>query len=209
MRPLFLWVTVLLVTGCTTFGISPREDRSFTTVVSDSTIRVGVLSQWRTLPEVVYSNLELVVHSGRVMVLGCVETPEQQIEAVRLAWRVKGVKEVIDEMTIGQSSKKIGVFAKDTLMTTQLKGVLTFQKGVQSLSYDYKTYGGVVYLIGTAGTFEELQSVLDCARSIKGVREVVNHIRLKGVSEAVNGLTSSAGRAAFLPGADDIQQRDF
>lgn len=209
MRPLFILLFALLLTGCTTFGISPREDRSFVTVVSDSAIRVGVLSQWRTLPDVVYSNLELLVHSGRVMVLGCVETPQQQIEAVRLVWRVKGVKEVIDEMTIGAPSKKIGVFAHDTLITTQLKGALTFQKGVQSLSYDYKTYGGVVYLMGTAGTFEELQSVLDRARSIQGVREVVNHIRLKGVSEAVGALSHPASGRAFVPLGDDIQQRDF
>ncbi len=171
---LFLFV----LTGCTTLGISPGENRGFSTVFGDAGIKTAVLHKWRGSKENIYSNLELIVHEGRVLIVGRVGEPKQQIEAVKLVWEVDGVKEVIDEMNIGEDPG-IREFAKDSFITAQMKTELTFNENVSSLNYDYKTYGEVLYIIGIAKNEDELQHVLEGAQNLSGVKEIVNHVRIE------------------------------
>ena len=42
------------------------------------------------------------VHEGRVLLAGQVEHPAMRVEAVRLAWQVDGVREVIDEIQVAE-----------------------------------------------------------------------------------------------------------
>ena len=75
--------------------------------------------------------------------------------ATKLAWQQKDVKEVYNEIEIGQGDD----FAQrthDTVVSTKLKAALIADGGVRSVNYDITTENSVVYLIGTARSRAEL-----------------------------------------------------
>jgi len=200
---------VCLLTGCSTLGIAPFEERKFPTILNDSSIKIGILNKWRHTDENIYPNLELLVHEGRVLIIGRLPETKQQIEAIRLAWEDNGVKEVIDEIVTGPEST-LSEFTKDSFITAQMKTALTLNKHVNSLNYDYKTYGGVLYIIGRAQTEIEKQHVLDTARSLKGVKEIVSHILVKDSptsdQESISTSRSTETRSSIVPRPGDIKQ---
>ena len=164
--------------GATTVGTSIAEERGVGGVLSDVAIRAQVNTAWFDYDPVINEMVEIQVREGRILLTGDVDTPQRQIDAVRLTWSVEGVKEVIDETKIRDSGGFSG-YTGDAWVTTKLKAELLFEPEILSVNYNIKTVDKVVYLIGIAQTQEELDMVIDAARNISGVEEVVSHVRLK------------------------------
>ena len=108
---------------------------------------------------------------------GAVLTEQVRADAVRLAWSVKGVKDVLNEIQI--SSSGIVDTARDTWITTQLTWKITFDENVHAINYIVETVNGTVYLIGIAKNRTELDRVLAYARDLTYVKKVISHVRLK------------------------------
>ncbi len=176
-----------LLTGCFAIaaggvgvtGVGIVQERSFGKGIDDKTILAQINSLY--LQEDVgnlFNNVDVEVNEGRVMLTGNVATAESRIQAVKLAWQPKGVKEVINEIQI---TNKTGIrdIAKDTWITAQVKSKLLFNKDVASINYTVDTVNGVVYLMGIAQNQTELDTVTFVASTIKGVQKVISHVRLK------------------------------
>ncbi|WP_051908819.1 BON domain-containing protein [Candidatus Odyssella acanthamoebae] len=125
-----------------------------------------------------HARVNVIVQNGEVMLTGAVPTNEMHLDAVRIAWEVKGVKRVIDNIAISEGAS-LGVYAKDSWITTQLKSQLLFDKDIQSVNYSIKTVSGNVYLMGIAQDQKELSTVIDYARHIEGVKKVTSYVHLK------------------------------
>jgi osmotically-inducible protein OsmY len=108
-----------------------------------------------------------------------VQNPEDRVEAVRLVWQVPGVKQVINEIRVSESEGVPG-FVKDTWITSRLRAELTFEKNVSSLNYSIDTVQGVVYLMGVAMSQDELNRVMQIARTIPNVKQVVSYVKMVG-----------------------------
>ena len=104
-----------------------------------------------------------------------------QADAVRLAWKVIGVKEVINEIQVTSDSGVIDL-ARDSWITTQLKSKLTLDNKVLAINYVIETVNGIVYLIGIAQNQGELDRVIAHSRTISYVRQVISHVRVKGAA---------------------------
>ena len=113
-----------------------------------------------------------------MLLTGVVLTPEDRIEAGRLAWTVNGVKEVLNEVAVSDKSS-VADFAKDTWITTQLRTKLLGDRLVSDINYSIETVNGTIYLMGIAQSEAELERVTGHARTIRGVQRVVSHVRLK------------------------------
>ena len=50
-----------------------------------------------------FTKLNLTVNQGRVLITGIVQNPDDRVEAVRLAWQVEGVTQVINEIRVAES----------------------------------------------------------------------------------------------------------
>jgi osmotically-inducible protein OsmY len=124
------------------------------------------------------ANVEVKVVEGRVLLTGNVDKPDSQIEAVRLAWQVNDVKEVINEVQI---SDKAGIanYARDVWISTQIKSRLLFTKDIRSINYSPITVNQVVYLMGIAQDQAELDRVTNVAGTTNYVQRVVSYVRLK------------------------------
>ncbi len=169
---------IVVAGGATAIGSSAMEERGIKGVLSDNSIRAQVNTKWFDHDPTLNESVELSVREGRILLTGTLDTTQQQIDAVRLAWQVEGVREVIDETKVGKGSGVKG-YASDTWVTTKLKASLLFEEDIYSNNYSLKTVEGTVYLIGIAQDQEELDRVIDIVRNSKGVKEVVNYVRLK------------------------------
>jgi osmotically-inducible protein OsmY len=125
-----------------------------------------------------FGKLSTSVSEGRALVTGKVQDPEMRVEAIKLAWQVEGVKEVINEIEVVNTSS-ITDSARDFWITTQLRGHITFDKDIRSINYSIDTVNGTVYLMGIARTQAELDRVTNHARNLAYVKRVVSYVRVE------------------------------
>lgn len=170
-------IPAVIVGGSAELGTTLAEERKFSEVVSDTEINATITAKWMDHDPKINQMVGLQVRQGRVLLTGLVDTPLRQIDAVRIAWEARGVKEVIDETKVGSTTASL--YASDSWITTKLKSEMLFDQNISSVNYTVKTVDGVVYLIGIAQNQSELNSVLGMARGISGVKNVVSHVRLK------------------------------
>jgi len=128
------------------------------------------------------NNVDVTVNEGRVLLTGVVRTSKKEELAITLAWKVNGVREVINEIQLLEDgSYRPRNFSRaviDTILTLEIESKLLIKPSLKSTNYKVNTVNGVVYLMGIADDEEELNKALDVVARIRGVRKVVNHIIL-------------------------------
>lgn len=169
----------VIVGGAAVGGIAAAQERTVGSALDDATIHSRIVHRFiQTDVNDLLTGVGVDVQEGTVLLTGKVEKPETAIDAVKLSWQVDGVQEVINEIQVtGRADMKD--FAKDTFITAQVKSRLIAEKGVRSINYSVETVGGTVYVMGLAQNEEELERVLAVASRVKGVKQVISHVRLK------------------------------
>lgn len=170
--------TGLAVGAAATVGSAASSERGLGTTISDDRIWLEINQRWLAHDGQMFQAVSLQVHEGRVLLTGRLERPEMRLDAVRLAWEVDGVREVIDETEIAEPGD-LGDAAQDHWIASRLRSKILFDREVRSINYSIETIGGVVYLMGIAQSAAELQRVIDHARDISYVRQVVSYVVLK------------------------------
>ncbi len=170
--------TGVIASGGATTMIVAEGDRSLGTVIDDATIKVQISSKLLTSEENLFLEINTNVLEGRVLLTGIVDNQESRIEAIRKVWEVAGVKEVINEIQIGEKST-IKEYAEDVWITAQVKSVAAKNIGLRALSYNFETIKGKVYIAGITSKKDQLDLVIDSIKNIKGVKEIVNYVIVK------------------------------
>ena len=170
-------VGVVASSGATTMVVA-EGDRSLGTVIDDTTIKFQIAQKFLASKDNLFINIDTVVIEGRVLLTGIVDTQEIRIEAVRKVWEVEGVREVINEIEIGNKTT-IKEYANDLWITTQVKGLAAKTIGLRALSYNFETIKGKVYIAGITSRPEQLEQVIEATKTIKGVKEIVNYVVVK------------------------------
>lgn len=190
-------------------GVSAAQEGGISRAVSDTAIKLKVNEAWFQYNVEAFRKLGTTVNQGRVLVTGVVQNPEHRVEAVRLAWQVPGVTQVINEVRVANSEGITG-FVKDRWITSRLRGSITFDRGVQSINYSIDTVQGVVYLMGVAQNQAELNRVTETARTISGVKQVISYVKLAGepVVADNNATTASATTTStnYVAQSNTVQQ---
>ena len=165
----------LLVAAAATTGLAIVEERSVGDAVDDLTTRAELNQLFFEDDVDLYRDVSFSVIEGRVLLKGSVPTPEARIRALRIAWQAGGVREVINEIQVTDESGILD-YARDTWISTQLKGKLLVDTDVLSINYSVETVNGTVYIIGIAQDEAELERVVEHARTIEDVKRVVSHV---------------------------------
>ena len=118
----------ILATGGATGMVVAEGDRSFGTVVDDTTIKVNLAAKFLNAGNNLFVDINTTVLEGRVLLTGLVENQEIRIDAVRRVWEVEGVFEVINEIQIG-NRESIKEYAQDVWITTQVRGLAAKEIG--------------------------------------------------------------------------------
>lgn len=169
----------LFIGGATETAVVVAQERSVGNAVDDAGMYLQIKNLYAKHDyKDLLANVEIKVVEGRVLLTGNVDKPESQIEAVKLAWQVNGVKEVINEIQINDQSGFIN-YAKDVWISTQVRTRLLFGKDIHNINYSVITVNQVVYLMGIAQDEAELNRATNVASSTSYVKRVVSYVRLK------------------------------
>jgi osmotically-inducible protein OsmY len=171
--------TSLVIGGAATAGVAVAQERGLSGAARDTVIQAKINELWFQHNVEMFRKLGLTVNEGRVLVTGRASTPEMRLDAVRLAWQVDGVTEVINEVEVDDTSSLQDV-ALDTWIAAQLRGRLMFDREISSINYTIDTVNGVIYLMGSARNQAELDRVTGHARSLPHVKRVVSYVRVVG-----------------------------
>ena len=106
------------------------------------------------------------------------DNQELRINAIQRVWEVNGVKEVINEIQIGDKTT-LKEYANDLWINTQIKALAAKNIGLRVLSYNFETIRGKVYIAGITSKPEQLQNVIEATKTVKGVKEIVNYVIVK------------------------------
>ena len=159
-------------------GVAASQERGFKGAVADTEVRLEINHLWLQESVSLYSKVNLQVQEGRVLLTGQVPNPEARITAVRLAWQAEGVREVINEIEVGDTSSLLDA-ARDQWISARLRARLLADREIASINYSIETVNAAVYLIGVAQNQAELDRAIAHAREISYVRRVVDYLRLK------------------------------
>ena len=183
----------LLLSGCGIFavggvgsiGMSAVEERGIGGVASDQALRIKL--NYELANELSdFTGIELTVYNGRVLLTGVAANEQVKAHAVQIAKRVSGVKEVIDGMNV-KGEDGFAEYTRDAWMTTKLKAALYSDEDVFAPNYVITTFDKVIYVFGFAESKKEMQTVIDYAYDITGVKKVVNLIELRGIPQKSKG----------------------
>ena len=202
-------MAALLASACTpvgiaagagaTVGIAATKEGGLSQSASDFRIRTSISDLWFKSNIDIFRKLNLSVEQGRVLITGVVQDPNHRVEAVRLAWQPKGVKQVINEIQVADSDGFPG-YVRDTWITTSLRAKMTVDAEIQSINYSIETVQGIVYLMGIARSQDELDHVIDVARRLRYVKQVISYVKLPGDEVLTNsGNATGVGRGASQP----------
>ena len=94
-----------------------------------------------------------------------------------MAWEIKGARSVKNDLKI-KDEFNFKQSAKDLLITSQLRSALIFNKKTKSVNYNIDTYKKKIYVYGIAETIDEREEVINEAKQILDVEDVIASILL-------------------------------
>ena len=168
----------ILASGGATGMVVAEGDRSFGSVVDDATIKINIAARFINSDDNLFIDINTNVLEGRVLLTGLVDNQEIRIDVVRRVWEVEGVTEVINEIQIG-NRESIKEYAQDLWITAQVRGLAAKTVGLRSISYNFETIQGRVYIAGITSRPDQLKELIEAAETIKGVTEIINYVIIK------------------------------
>ncbi len=184
---LLVLLSVSALSGCSavvsagaTVGVAAVQERGIKGKANDIKIEALILDQYVRVGLKLTTTIGVEVYEGRVLLTGATTDSRLSDQAVKLAWKVDGVKEVLNEIQTTKNTSATD-YAQDTWITAQLKSKLTFDIEILAINYVVETVNGTVYLIGVGQNQAEVDRAVQHATGIKYVRKVISHVRLKKV----------------------------
>ena len=159
-------------------GVAAYQERDISDAARDIQIETAIREKWLRKDHALPVKLGVESYEARVLLTGIATDQNERAEAVDLAWKVEGVKEIYNEIVVSPNSGVMDL-ANDTWISTQLNAKLTFDSDVMAINYAIETVGGVIYLIGIGQDQAEIDRVIAHARNVSYVKKVVNYVRLK------------------------------
>ena len=183
---ILLLLSPMGLTGCANAVIgvgtaavaASTTEKGLSTSVADTQIHAKLTDQFIQNDFTLITAVNITVNDGAVLLTGKIKKPEEKVLATKLAWKVRGVREVVNELQITDSSS-IKDIAKDLAASATLRGKLISDKDVSSLNFSIDVVNGTVYLSGVAADLNEMNRVVEHAREVRFTKKVVNYIILQ------------------------------
>jgi osmotically-inducible protein OsmY len=181
--PVLLLLASFALSGCAgaVIGVgsaavaASTTEKGISTSVSDGMIFTKLHDKFIHADASLSTFVDVTVNDGAVLLTGKVKTPDEKVLATRLAWEIKGVREVVNEVQVTDKSS-IKDVAKDLAASAQLRGKLIADKDISSLNYSIDVVNGTVYLSGVATDATEMNRVVAHAQELRFAQQVVNYI---------------------------------
>ena len=124
-----------------------------------------------------FLSIKSKVLDGRIFLKGKVDNPEEKLKITKVAWETQGVRSVRNDIKVKENFN-FKQSAKDILITSQLRTALILNNQIKATNYQIDTYKKKIYIYGIAETEEEQLLVIDEAKQILDVEDVISSILL-------------------------------
>ena len=159
-------------------GVSVALDpRSVGTQIDDSIMQKNLSARIILLDKKYLLSVKSKVLDGRIFLTGKVENPEDKLKLTKMAWETEGVRSVRNDIKVKENFN-FKQSAKDLLITSQLRTALIIDKEIKSTNYQIDTYKKKIYIYGIAMTSNEKDKVIDEAKQVLDVKDVIASILL-------------------------------
>ena len=185
-RNLKLVITFIFISGCVGYsstgvlgtGVSVAMDpRTIGTQIDDSLMQKNLRAKLILMDKGYLLNVKTKVLDGRIFITGKVDTIEEKLKITKLGWEIKGARSVKNDLKIKENFN-FKQTAKDVLITSQLRTAMITNKKIKSANYDIDTYKKIIYIYGISQNEEERAEVINEAKQILDVEDVITSIFL-------------------------------
>ena len=183
---LILFIVVLILPSCV--GVSSKgifgtgvsvafDPRSVGTQIDDSIMQKNLSARVLILDKKYLFSVNSKVLDGRIFLTGKVDDPEEKLKLTKMAWEIQGVRSVRNDIKVKEDFN-FKQSAKDLLITSQLRTALILNKNIKASNYQIDTYKKKIYIYGISITSDEKEEVINEAKQILDVKNVVASILL-------------------------------
>ena len=186
IKLIHLFLVLFILSGCVGAsskgvfgtGVSVALDpRSLGTQIDDSIMDKNLETRLLLLNKNYFLSVKTKVLDGRIFVTGKIDDPEEKLKITKLAWETEGVRSVKNDLKVKEEFN-FKQSAKDLLITSQLRTALVFNKQIKSANYNIDTYKKKIYIYGIANSEDEKKEVINEAKQILDVEDVISSILL-------------------------------
>ena len=183
---LLIGLIFLIFTGCVGSnsrgilgtGVSLALDpRSLGTQIDDSVMKKNISARLILRNKSYLLSVNTKVLDGRIFLTGKVNDTEEKLYITKLAWETKGVRSVRNDIKMKESFN-FKQSAKDLLITSQLRAAVIFNKKIKATNYQIDTHKNKIFIYGISLTRDEKKEVIDEAKEILYVEDVIASILL-------------------------------
>ena len=159
-------------------GVSVALDpRSIGTQIDDSIMQKNLSAKLINMNTNYILSVKTKVLDGRIFITGKVDTIEEKLKITKLGWEIKGARSVKNDLQI-KDKFNFQQAAKDILITSQLRAAMITNKKIKSVNYNIDTYKKKIYVYGISQDEEERAEVINEAKQILDVEDVIASILL-------------------------------
>tara|TARA_B110000003_G_scaffold222477_1_gene222659 strand:+ start:460 stop:1053 length:594 start_codon:yes stop_codon:yes gene_type:complete len=185
-KTILIFLIFLIFSGCVGTGSKgifgtgvsiALDPRSIGTQIDDSVMQKNLTARLIMKDKNYLLSINTKVLDGRIFLTGKIDDPEEKLQITKLAWETKGVRSVKNDIKIKEDFN-FKQSAKDLLITSQLRTALIFNKNVKAINYQIDTYKKKIFIYGISLTVEERKEVINEAKEILDVEDVVASIVL-------------------------------
>ena len=182
---LFL-ILLFIITGCIGTsstgvlgtGVSIAFDpRTIGTQIDDSIMQKNLSAKLINMNTNYILSVKTKVLDGRIFITGKVDTIEEKLKITKLGWEIKGARSVKNDLQI-KGKFNFQQAAKDILITSQLRAAMITNKKIKSVNYNIDTYKKKIYVYGISQDEKERAEVINEAKEILDVEDVITSILL-------------------------------
>ena len=186
IKLIHLFLVLFILSGCVGAsstgvfgtGVSVALDpRSLGTQIDDSIMDKNLKTRLLLLNKNYFLSVKTKVLDGRIFITGKINDPEEKLKITKLAWETEGVRSVKNDLKVKEKFN-FKQSAKDLLITSQLRTALVFNKQIKSANYNIDTYKKKIYIYGIANSEDEKKEVINEAKQILDVGDVIASILL-------------------------------
>ncbi len=159
-------------------GVSVALDpRTLGTQIDDSIMQKNLVGKLTLKEKKYFISIKAQVLDGRIFLTGSVDNPEEKLQITKLAWEIEGLRSVKNDIKIKEKFN-FNRSSKDLLITSQLKTAMIFDKDIKASNYNVDTYKKKIFIYGIALTSDERKKVIEEAKKILDVEDVITSILL-------------------------------
>jgi osmotically-inducible protein OsmY len=185
-RLFLLFFLILFLSSC--IGVSSKglfgtgvsvafDPRSVGTQIDDSIMQKNLSARILLLDKSYFFSVKAKVLDGRIFLTGKVNDPEEKLKLTKLAWETEGVRSVRNDIKIKEEFN-FKQSAQDLLITSQLRTAFILNKNIKASNYQIDTYKNKIYIYGIALVSSEKDLVIEEAKKILDVQDVIASILL-------------------------------